>query len=67
VGIYVKNGLDLNINPRSIFMDNVLETILIDVKVNHRILTKGLRNYKSCQLRSSQAKKKLAIGQWTSL
>jgi hypothetical protein len=36
VGIYVKNGINFSINNSSVFMDNVLESILIDVVFNKK-------------------------------
>jgi exonuclease III len=36
VGIYVKNGINFSINNNSVFMDGVLESILIDVTFNKK-------------------------------
>jgi hypothetical protein len=36
VGIFVKNGLNFSLNNFSVFMDNVLESILIDVTFNKK-------------------------------
>jgi hypothetical protein len=41
VGIYVKNGINFGINNNSVFMENVLESVLIDVSLNNRKFTVG--------------------------
>jgi hypothetical protein len=41
VGIYVKNGINFNFNNNSVFLENVLESVLIDVSLGNRKFTVG--------------------------
>jgi hypothetical protein len=41
VGIYVKEGINFKLNPNSIFMEKVFESIFIDVEIGKRSFTIG--------------------------
>jgi hypothetical protein len=41
VGIYVKEGLKANLNSNGIFMENVFESILVDITFGKKKITVG--------------------------